>query len=89
MELSKQNLIDAIQCVNKSCVECSMLGEKKACLDSCIAIVASTALELYEQNKQLKQQIFNSINQTTEEGAKGENELCEIDSRPNKSQKGS
>lgn len=61
MTLSRENLIDAIKCEGKNCLECSMLREKGKTLDSCVALVASTALELYEQISKLQDGIYKII----------------------------
>ncbi len=55
--LREQNLIDAAECVGKSCLDCSMLTDTKQLLDTCLELVAKTALELLAENKSLKQQI--------------------------------
>lgn len=64
--LREQNLIDAAECVGKSCLDCSMLTDTKQLLDRCLVLVAKTALELLAENKSLKQQIEEDTKQYTE-----------------------
>lgn len=80
MKLTRQNLIDAAKCENKNCLECSMLGDKKTCLDSCIAIVAVTAMELYEENTKLREELYKSYQMKSKEGEVDENQLSKVDS---------
>ncbi len=64
--LREQNLIDAAECVGKSCLDCSMLTDTKQLLDTCLELVAKTALELMGENKILKQQIEEDTKQYKE-----------------------
>lgn len=75
MSLTRQNLIDAAKCTDKNCLECSMLSEKKICLDSCIAIVAATALELTEENTRLREELYKTYRSKQKEGETGGNQL--------------